>query len=156
MMKKTLLTVMLTTGLLVQAEVHYAPFPYETDTVLTAWLIKHYKDPEALFAGIPKSKQSKIPSERQINTGVSPYRRSARFTAFETARRILGATGTCIEKLTPLSRVLEKAAWRKQQYPEFVSFELRLHNSLPDSPEPNDLRKAFEIIENYCGKKDGS
>ena len=137
---------------LVNAAIYYAYFPYETDTILTAWLIKKFQDSKAKFAGLQRGEAHRFPPKFQINTSISPYRRTARYTAFESAVKILNVKDKCVKKLIKVSRVLETASWRKQQFPNILVLERKIHNVLPKNPKPNDFRKAFEIIDNYCRK----
>lgn len=138
----------------VGAATYYAYFPYESDSVLTAWLIKRYKDPGALFAGIEKGRKASVPPVLQINTTSSLYRRSSRFTAFESAKRRLGVSDSCTQKLVKVSRLLEMAPWRKQQFPEYLELERKIHDALPEDPGPHDLSEAFSIIDDYCKEND--
>ncbi len=135
-----------------RADIYYAYYPYESDSVLTAWLIRKFRDPQALFAGIEKGEHVRIDPKFQINTAQSRFRRSARFTAYESAKKILNIHDPCAEKLVKVSRILEAAPWRKQQYPTITTFERMLHEALPKTPDPSNLDKAFKVIDRFCEK----
>ena len=42
------------------------------------------------------------------------------------------------------------APWRKQQFPEYLVLERKIHDVLPKDPGPHDLSAAFSIIDDYC------
>jgi len=152
---KKILFIFLTGAVLIHAQTYYAYFPYETDTVLTAWLIRKYKDPEAKFIPVKRGTSPAVSAECQINTSVSPYRRSARFTAFQTAVKKVGATGECIRRLERISRIVEMAPWRKQEFPEASTLQLKIHEALKDGHTAGSMEAAFPVIEKFCASIKG-
>ena len=128
---------------------HYITYsPWETDSVLVAWLIKNYVDKQAVFSAVPKGDE--IPKEFAINTPNSPFRRNARFTAFDAAVRIHEVKEECVLKIQPIIRLLEMAPWRKHEDIEALHFEQDIVPLLPEDPGTGGLEEAFAFIDNFC------
>ncbi len=128
--------------------------PWEIDSVLVAWLIKHYVDKDAVFSSVPRGEH--IKKEFSINTPYSPLRRSARCSAFDAGVRIYKVKSQCVEKIRPLIRLLEITSWRKHEYPEALKFEQGLMPLIPLDPGIENLEKAFLYIDSYCGSDEPS
>ena len=126
-------------------------FPWETDSVLVAWLIKNHVDENATFSAIAKG--GKTTKKFSINTAKSSFRRTARFTAFDTACRIFRINDRCVQKIQPIIRILEMTPWRKQEYPEALRFEQGLVPLFPKQPRVGSLEKAFSYIDRFCNSK---
>jgi hypothetical protein len=128
-----------------QYKIHH---PLETDSLLVAWLIKNHVDKDAVFSIVPKSE--KVDKNSSINTPNSPYRRSARFTAYDSAIRIFDIKDDCAGRIQPLVRILEMTPWRKHEYPEALRFEQDLVPLFPEKPGSGGLDKAFAFVDSYC------
>ena len=122
--------------------------PWETDSILVAWLIKYYVDKDAVFSSIPPGER--IEKEFSINTPYSPLRRDARHTAFDAAARIFDVNSECIDKIRPLIRILEMTPWRKHEHLEAMRFEKELALLFPVEPGKGNLEDAFSYINSYC------
>lgn len=122
--------------------------PWETDSVLVAWLIKKHVDHDAHFSSVPRNE--KIAKKLSINTPYSPLRRSARFTAFDAASRMYKVKTSCVDKIKPLIRILELTPWRKHEYAEALRFEKGLAPLLPVEPGSGGLEDAFTYIDSFC------
>jgi hypothetical protein len=91
-----LLVVATVSGIKADPAVFYTWAPWETDSLAAAWAIKRYVDPKAVFVSVARG--SKIASGNTIDVPNSPYRRSARTTAFDAVIRIHRIESTCIER----------------------------------------------------------
>jgi len=127
--------------------------PWQVDSVVTAWLLKRYVHPGALFENVPRG--TILSPERALDTPASPYRRSGRHTAFEETLRIHKIHIACADKLGPIVRMLELASWRKSENPEAEKFELELNRLMPQGPAKGGLDAAFSYIDQYCGNPGG-
>jgi len=128
-------------------------YPWESDSVLVAWVIHNYVDSNIKFISFEKKKE-RIGKDNSINTADSKLRRTARFTAFEMALKYYEVEGdACTDQLKKLIRVLEMMPWKKQEFEEFVSFEDGFIPSFPQNIGDADLSKSFSYIDSYCKKK---
>lgn len=122
-------------------------YPVETDSLLVAYVIKTYVDDKARFSVFEGSgpKQG-----TPINTPDSPYRRNARFTAFDSVTRQHNVENSCIDTIRPIVRLLEMTPWRKHEVPEALRFERDLAELLPVKPGVTSFNEAFSFIDRYC------
>lgn len=128
--------------------------PWQADSVLAAWALQRYVHPEARFESLPRG--TLIPADRALDTPDSPYRRSGLRTAFEEVLRVHRVPqDSCIEKLRPIVRLLELAAWRKAEMPEAERFETELSALLPVPPTQGALEDAFAYIDRFCASAKG-
>ena len=145
-MKKLWIT--LSTTLLLSSSEYQSYYPYESDTILAAWLIKCYVDQNATFRSFPKS--VKINKEYAINTPNSPFRRNAKYTAYETVKRHYGISDQCSNALVRVIKVLEMMPWKKHEYPKILSFEEGLVPLFPKQEGEADLEPLFRYIDQHC------
>jgi hypothetical protein len=123
--------------------------PWQADSVLAAWALQRYVHPEAQFESLPRG--TPIPADTALDTPDSPYRRSGVRTAFEEVLRLHRVPqDPCIEKLRPIVRLLELAAWRKAEMPDAEQFETELSALLPVSPTKGGLERALEYVDRFC------
>ncbi len=149
---KYFLVFLLLVNLLYAEGRHYKSYvPWETDSILVAWLIKRYVDKDATFATVKKP--TKIEKEYAINTSYSDMRRSSRFTAFEAAARIYKLDNVCIDKLKPIIRVLEMTPWRKHEDMRSFRFEEEIVPLFPTESGEQSLDDVFNYIDKYCEDK---
>jgi len=128
-------------------------YPWESDSILVAWAIHTYINPQASFVSVDKTKK-KISKKEAINTANSKFRRTARYTAFETAIRYFKIKDSeCIKKLTKAIRVLEMTPWKKQEYEDVLAFEEGFVPLFPQKIDDNNLSKVFDYIDTYCKVK---
>lgn len=123
-------------------------FPFESDTILTAWLIKTYVDKNATFQS--EEKESILDKNISINTPNSPFRRNARFTAYEVAKRHFKVSDTCANHLIKVIKVLEMMPWKKHEFEDILHFEQGLVPLFPKQIGDADLSKVFTYINHYC------
>jgi len=138
----------------INAQTYKTYYPWESDSVLVAWVIKKFADPKAKFVSVDKKKE-KIGKENSINTSNSKLRRTARFTAFEMALKDYKVKeSACTNRLKKIIRVLEMTPWKKHEYEEILTFEEGFISLFPKRIEDDNLTKLFEYIDNSCkGKK---
>lgn len=128
-----------------QYENHY---PFESDTVLTAWLIKTYVDKNATFKSFPKSVTVK--KEVALNTPNAYFRRNAKYTAYEMAKRKYHISDTCSNHLVKVIKVLELMPWKKNEFTDILHFEEGLVPLFPKQVGDANLSKVFTYIDQYC------
>ena len=126
----------------------YSWYPWETDSVLTAWVIKRHVFQGATFVSLPKGETLEM--AQAINTPDANYRRNGTKTAFEMAVYHHHLQFACLTTLKPLIRLLELAPWRKSTNSEAVKFEHHIKQLLPSQPQQNGLAPAFQYIDQYC------
>jgi hypothetical protein len=143
-----MLWIILSTTLLLFSSEYQSHYPYESDTILTSWLIKRYVDKDATFRSLPKS--VKINKEHAINTPTSPFRRNARYTAYEMAKRHYNISDKCSDSLVRVIKVLEMMPWKKHEYEDILAFEEGLAPLFPQETGETDLSKVFAYIDQYC------
>jgi hypothetical protein len=122
--------------------------PWQADSVLAAWALKRFVDPDAQFESAAGG--TRLPADRALDTPDSPYRRTAARTAFEEVVRLHKLDFACIERLRPIIRVLELARWRKSESPQAEGFESALSQRLPREPGRGGLEPAFSYIDSFC------
>jgi len=123
-------------------------YPFESDTILTAWLIKTYVDKNATFESVKKG--SKLDKTLAINTPQSLFRRNARFTAYEVAKRYYKINDTCSNHLVRVIKVLEMMPWKKYEFENILAFEEGLVVHFPQKIGEANLSKVFHYINTYC------
>jgi len=127
-------------------------FPWESDTVFVAWVIKNYVDKNAKFKAV--SKREKIEKNFSINTPFCDIKRNARFSAFEVSLHYYNIKNTiCIKKLQRLIRVLEMTPWKKHEFNDIVIFEKKFVSFFPKKIGEANLSKVFNYLDEYCQKK---
>lgn len=126
-------------------------YPFESDTILIAWLIKTYVDKDATFKSVPKG--TKVDKDYALNTPNSPFRRNARFTAYEMAKRHFNVSDTCSDSLVKTIKVLEMMPWKKHEFIDILQFEEGLVPLFPEKIGNSDLSKVFIYINKYCKDK---
>ena len=126
-------------------------YPFESDTVLTAWLIKTYVDKNATFKSVPKG--TKVDKDYALNTPNSPFRRNARFTAYEMAKRHFKVSDTCSNHLIRVIKVLEMMPWKKHEFTKIMHFEEGLVPLFPKKVGDANLTKVFTYINQYCKER---
>ena len=132
------------------AKTYTTYYPWESDSVLVAWVIQKFVDPEAKFVSIDKRKE-KVDKENSINTSNSKLRRIARFTAFEMALKHYEVKDSaCTDELKRVIRVLEMTPWKKNEFEDILAFEEGFVPLLPKALEDNNLTKSFDYINNFC------
>lgn len=138
----------ITVSILSFASEYQNHYPYESDTILTAWLIKTYVDKEATFKSVPKT--TKVAKQFAINTPNSLFRRNARYTAYEMAKRHFKISDTCSDQLVRVIKVLEMMPWKKHEFVDILRFEEGLVPLFPQKVGDSDLSKVFTYINLYC------
>ena len=126
-------------------------YPFESDTILTAWLIKTYVDKDATFKSVPKG--TKVNKDYALNTPNSPFRRNARFTAYEMAKRHFKVSDTCSNHLVRVIKVLEMMPWKKHEFVDILNFEEGLVPLFPEEMGDANLTKVFTYINQYCKER---
>ena len=128
-----------------QYQSHY---PFEGDTILTAWLIKTYVDKDATFTSFPKTVTVK--KEVALNTPNAYFRRNAKYTAYEMAKHKYHISDTCSNHLVKVIKVLEMMPWKKHEYTDILHFEEGLVPLFPKKVGDANLTKVFHYIDQYC------
>lgn len=141
----------LSTIMLASATQYQNHYPFESDTILTAWLIKTYVDKDATFKSFPKSVTVK--KEVALNTPNAYFRRNATYTAYEMAKRKYHISDTCSNSLVKIIKVLEMMPWKKQEFTTIMHFEEGLVPLFPDKVGDANLTKVFNYINHYCKEK---
>jgi len=141
----------LSTIMLASAAQYQNHYPFESDTILTAWLIKTYVDKDATFKSFPKSVTVK--KEVALNTPNAYFRRNATYTAYEMAKRKYHISDTCSNNLVKVIKVLEMMPWKKQEFTTIMYFEEGLVPLFPDKVGDANLTKVFNYINHYCKEK---
>jgi len=142
------LWITLSTTLLLSSSEYQSYYPYESDTILAAWLIKRYVDQNATFRSFPKSIE--LNKEHTINTPKSPFRRNAKYTAYEMVKRYYDISDQCSDALVRVIKVLEMMPWKKHEYPRILSFEEGLVSLFPKQVGEADLEPVFHYIDQHC------
>lgn len=124
--------------------------PVEIDSLLVAWLIDRYVDPEARFILTTKEQKLRNEDVTSINTSDSPYRRGSRLTAFDMAVGEFAVQNSCIEVLQRYNKILELTPWRKLEYPDAHNFEMTITPLLPELPNGKNLQQSFTFIDRFC------
>lgn len=125
--------------------------PWESDSVLVAWLINRYVDRDIKFESLAKGEKIKLPLT--INTPNSKLKRNARYSAFETTVKYLKIKeDKCIKKLTKVIKILEMVPWQKHNYGDAMTFEQKIIPLLPSAPQKDGLDRAFKFIDKFCVK----
>ncbi len=128
-------------------------YPWESDSVLVAWVIHKFVDSNATFIAVDK-KVEKIGKKNSINSSNSKLRRTARFTAFEMALNYYKIKESkCTDELKRVIRVLEMTPWKKHEYEDILAFEEKFVTLFPKKLEDNNLTKSFEYLDNFCKDK---
>jgi hypothetical protein len=127
-------------------------YPWESDSVLVAWVIDKFADTNASFIAVDKRKE-KIGKKNSINSSNSKLRRTARFTAFEMALHHYKVDNSCTNKIKRVIRVLEMTPWKKNEYEDVLAFEEGFVTLFPTTIEDNNLTKAFLYIDKFCKGK---
>ncbi len=134
--------------LFVSATQYQNHYPFESDTILTAWLIRTYVDKNATFKSFPKTVTLK--KEVAINTPNAYFRRNAKYTAYEMAKRKYHISDTCSNSLVKVIKVLEMMPWKKHEYEDILAFEEGLVPLFPKQAGDANLTKVFHYIDQYC------
>lgn len=146
--------ILLLTILLVSLPAHANTYttwaPWEIDSTVTAWYLKRNIAQNAKFKSVRKS--TYIKPETSIDVPDSPYRRSAKLTAFDSAIRKHSIESFCTKKLVKMVRLLELAPWRKSTSAEAEAFERNIRPFLPKEPTVGGLEQAFDYIDKFCNK----
>lgn len=125
-------------------------YPWESDSVLVAWVIDKFADTNASFIAVDKRKE-KIGKKNSINSSNSKLRRTARFTAFEMAlNHYKVKEDKCIGELKRVIRVLEMTPWKKHEYLKALKFEEDFVPLFPTNMGESKLKKPFEMIDRFC------
>lgn len=127
--------------------------PWEIDSTVTAWYLKRNIIQNAEFTSLPKG--TTIEHNTSIDIPDSPYRRSARTTAFDSAIKKHLIESRCTEKLAKIVRLLELAPWRKSTSAEAEAFERSILPLLPKNPSYDGLEQAFDYLDKFCAKENG-
>ncbi len=128
-----------------QWQIHY---PYEPDTILTAWLIKKNVDKNAKFTGYDRN--ITLNSKYSINSKNSKFRRNGRFTAYEVAKRFYNISNSCSNKYVNIIKILELMPWKKEEFYNVVKFENGVKPLIPQGRGDLNLTKLFLFIDKYC------
>ena len=123
-------------------------YPFESDTILTAWLIKTYVDKDATFKSFPKA--ITVKKEVALNTPNAYFRRNAKYTAYEMAKRKYHISDTCSNSLVKVIKVLEMMPWKKHEFTKIMHFEEGLVPLFPAQVGDTNLTKVFSYIDQYC------
>jgi len=126
-------------------------YPFESDTILTAWLIKTYVDKDATFKSFPKTVT--VNKEVALNTPNAYFKRSAKYTAYEMAKRKYDISDTCSDSLVKVIKVLEMMPWKKHEFMEILHFEEGLVPLFPKEVGDANLIHIFTYIDQYCKEK---
>lgn len=129
----------------IQYQNHY---PFESDTILTAWLIKTYKDKDATFKSFPKSVT--VNKKVALNTPNAYFRRNSKYTAYEMAKRKYHISDTCSDSLVKVIKVLEMMPWKKHEFTDIMHFEEGLVPLFPKQVGDANLTNVFTYIDQYC------
>jgi len=133
------------------ASVYKSYYPWESDSILVAWVIDKFVDKNASFIAVDKKEEKLSTNENTINTSNSKLRRTARFTAFEMAVKYYNIKeDRCINRLKKIIRVLEMTPWKKEEYEDIVKFEERFVALFPKEIKDNNLSRAFKYLDNFC------
>lgn len=124
--------------------------PWEVDSVVSAWALRRFVDPQAVF--VTRLKGSPVSARASIDTPDSDYKRGARSTAFDEVVRRNQAASPCLEKLAPIVRTLELSPWRKSADPLSEAFEQGLVPLIPQGLGVASLEPAFAYIDAFCAR----
>jgi len=123
--------------------------PWEVDAVLTAWGIRKYKSPNAVFESVAKG--TSVDKILSLDTPYSNYKRTGTKSAFQVFVESEFVKDKCVTKLVEISKILELTAWRKSEYPYAVELEEKLVPFIPRRPIKGGLMPAFKVIDDFCG-----
>lgn len=127
--------------------------PWQLDSALVLWAIEKASGHSVRIESLPRDTDTTSrPGAIWIDTPDAIYRRTGQRTAFEEAVRKLDLKHPCVERLREAVRVVEFAGWRKPDYPNIETFEMRVLNAVPKAPAKGGMEPALAVINNYCGE----